>query len=300
MQEHVAIDVNPGPSGSSASSPTTSPSSTPSPSLPCAPQTHTPQCPPPSALHPSRRQTRSRRETRATAVRGAGGEGNLGRPGQDGVWVSRAPGLCGRAGGTVPRGQEQEELTCVPPPSAALGTEFTLPFDADNSALHCMAHRAKGLKPPASGSLDTYVKANLLPGASKASQLRTRTAGHVGAGLGRDVTYHGLTQDAGRRTLQLVCEDPRLQPRCPCVCPCGSWCPAEPGASACVWRSGGRCPRTLPQEELDVGPAAGLPANRILGYVWEKRPSRPPPGLLLEAPGRVWQKVPASQRGEEN
>lgn len=78
-------------------------------------------------------------------------------------------------------------------PLAALGTlEFTLLFDADNSTLHCTAHRAKvrmgrgsmgggpgpqacltltvssqGLKPPASGSVDTYVKANLLPGASK-------------------------------------------------------------------------------------------------------------------------------------
>lgn len=76
---------------------------------------------------------------------------------------------------------------------AALGTlEFTLLFDVDNSALHCTAHRAKvrmglrglwavglshrsaphpvssqGLKPPASGSMDTYIKANLLPGASK-------------------------------------------------------------------------------------------------------------------------------------
>lgn len=76
-------------------------------------------------------------------------------------------------------------------PLATLGTlEFTLLFDADNSALHCTAHCAKvrigqgspghgpqacpiftlsfqGLKPPASGSVDTYVKANLLPGASK-------------------------------------------------------------------------------------------------------------------------------------
>ncbi|XP_063083699.1 double C2-like domain-containing protein gamma isoform X3 [Cavia porcellus] len=101
--------------------------------------------------------------------------------------------------------------------STALGTlEFTLLFDADNSALHCTAHRAKGLKPPASGSVDTYVKANLLPGASKASQLRTRTIrGTRGPVWEETLTYHGFTrQDARRKTLRLcVCEDPWLPRR---------------------------------------------------------------------------------------
>ncbi|XP_040606229.1 double C2-like domain-containing protein gamma isoform X1 [Mesocricetus auratus] len=101
--------------------------------------------------------------------------------------------------------------------STALGTlEFTLLFDADNSALHCTAHRAKGLKPPASGSVDTYVKANLLPGASKASQLRTRTVrGTRGPVWEETLTYHGFTrQDAGRKTLRLcVYEDSRLRRR---------------------------------------------------------------------------------------
>ncbi|KAM9081250.1 LOW QUALITY PROTEIN: double C2-like domain-containing protein gamma [Megaptera novaeangliae] len=94
--------------------------------------------------------------------------------------------------------------------STTLGTlEFTLLFDTDNSTLHCTAHRAKGLKPPASGSVDTYVKANLLPGASKASQPRTRTV----RGTRRPVweETHGFTlQDAWRKTLRLcVWEDPR-------------------------------------------------------------------------------------------
>ncbi|KAF6103052.1 hypothetical protein HJG60_004012 [Phyllostomus discolor] len=101
--------------------------------------------------------------------------------------------------------------------STALGTlEFTLLFDADNSALHCTAHRAKGLRPPASGSVDTYVKANLLPGASKASQLRTRTVrGTRGPVWEETLTYHGFTrQDAERKTLRLcVCEDPWLRRR---------------------------------------------------------------------------------------
>ncbi|XP_042637443.1 double C2-like domain-containing protein gamma [Orycteropus afer afer] len=94
--------------------------------------------------------------------------------------------------------------------------EFTLIFDQDNSALHCTAHCAKGLKPPASGSVDAYVKANLLPGASKASQLRTRTVrGTRGPVWEETLTYHGFTlQDARRKTLRLcVCEDPRLRRR---------------------------------------------------------------------------------------
>ncbi|XP_062949973.1 double C2-like domain-containing protein gamma isoform X2 [Cynocephalus volans] len=101
--------------------------------------------------------------------------------------------------------------------STALGTlKFTLLFDADNSALHCTAHCAKGLKSPASGSVDTYVKANLLPGPSKASQLRTRTVrGTRGPIWEETLTYHGFTrQDAGHKTLRLcVCEDPRLRRR---------------------------------------------------------------------------------------
>ncbi|XP_039696609.1 double C2-like domain-containing protein gamma isoform X1 [Pteropus medius] len=101
--------------------------------------------------------------------------------------------------------------------STALGTlEFTLLFDADSSTLHCTAHRAKGLKPPASGSVDTYVKANLLPGASKASQLRTHTVrGTRGPVWEETLTYYGFTrQDAGRKTLRLcVCEDPRMRRR---------------------------------------------------------------------------------------
>nr|XP_054097107.1 double C2-like domain-containing protein gamma [Callithrix jacchus]XP_054097108.1 double C2-like domain-containing protein gamma [Callithrix jacchus] len=101
--------------------------------------------------------------------------------------------------------------------STALGTlEFTLLFDADNSALHCTAHRAKGLKPLASGSMDTYVKANPLPGASKASQLRTRTVRATKVTVWEEtLTYHGFTrQDAAGKTLRLcVCEDPWFRRR---------------------------------------------------------------------------------------
>nr|XP_017529664.2 double C2-like domain-containing protein gamma isoform X1 [Manis javanica]XP_036858310.1 double C2-like domain-containing protein gamma isoform X1 [Manis javanica] len=118
---------------------------------------------------------------------------------------------------TAPQQQPNPEPEGDSDDSTALGIlEFTLLFDADNSALHCTAHCAKGLKPPASGSVDTYVKANLLPGASKASQLQTRTVrGSRRPVWEETLTYHGFThQDAGRKTLRLcVCEDPRLRRR---------------------------------------------------------------------------------------
>ncbi|XP_010634095.1 double C2-like domain-containing protein gamma [Fukomys damarensis] len=134
--------------------------------------------------------------------------------------VPRTPDLlpaAAPANRSTPQRQHDPEPEADSDDSTALGTlEFTLLFDADNSTLHCTAHRAKGLKPPASGSVDTYVKANLLPGASKASQLRTRTVrGTRGPVWEETLTYHGFThQDAGRKTLRLcVCEDPRLRRR---------------------------------------------------------------------------------------
>ncbi|XDB66129.1 hypothetical protein AB1E18_019439 [Capra hircus] len=118
---------------------------------------------------------------------------------------------------SAPQPQPDPEPEADSDDSTALGTlEFTLLFDVDSSTLHCTAHRAKGLKPPASGSVDTFVKANLLPGASKASQLRTHTVrGTRGPVWEETLTYHGFTlQDTRCKTLRLcVCEDPWLRRR---------------------------------------------------------------------------------------
>ncbi|XP_055210610.1 double C2-like domain-containing protein gamma isoform X2 [Gorilla gorilla gorilla] len=62
--------------------------------------------------------------------------------------------------------------------------------------------------------MDAYVKANLLPGASKASQLRTRTVRGTRVPVWEEtLTYHSFTrQDAACKTLRLyVCEDPWLR-----------------------------------------------------------------------------------------
>uniref|UniRef100_A0A2I3T121 Double C2 domain gamma n=1 Tax=Pan troglodytes TaxID=9598 RepID=A0A2I3T121_PANTR len=89
----------------------------------------------------------------------------------------------------------------------------TLSSAQPGGGVGCPYHLA-GLKPLASGSADAYVKANLLPGASKASQLRTRTVQGTRVPVWEEtLTYHGFTrQDAECKTLRLcVCEDPWLQ-----------------------------------------------------------------------------------------
>ncbi|KAM8812736.1 LOW QUALITY PROTEIN: double C2-like domain-containing protein gamma [Rhynchonycteris naso] len=132
--------------------------------------------------------------------------------------------------------------------SAALGTlEFTLLFDVDNSSLHCIAH-CQGLRPPASGSTDTYVKANLLPGISKASQLWTRTVRGTRGPTEKTLTYHGFTfWEAKHKTLWL----------CVCVCVC-----------VCVWARGcsqRRVPPPNPPGELQV-PLRKLVPNQAQSF----------------------------------
>lgn len=200
--------------------------------------------------------------------------------------------------------------------STALGTpEFTLLFDADNSALHCRAHRAK-VRLGAERGLGHSLTMSLLPAGTQATGLRLpghlrpsqpaargqqagwgrARCGSAGAGLEGGTQLPRL-HPPGRRAQDpaavCVCEDPR--PRGSCGCRCRSWSPAAPGAPAWAWRSRGRprgrrawtrpgaCPcmsagvpasahGTLPQEELDAGMAAGLPADRILGYVFPASP----------------------------
>ncbi|XP_051820015.1 double C2-like domain-containing protein gamma isoform X2 [Antechinus flavipes] len=116
----------------------------------------------------------------------------------------------------LPLGPEQEQDGDSDDSTALGSLEFTLLLDQQNCVLHCTIHRAKGLKPLDSGSIDTFVKANLLPGMSKASQLRTRTVrASRGPHWDETLTYHGFTcQDAGRKTLRLcVCEESRLRRR---------------------------------------------------------------------------------------
>ncbi|KAK7929002.1 hypothetical protein WMY93_005397 [Mugilogobius chulae] len=96
-----------------------------------------------------------------------------------------------------------------------LGTlEFTLHFDQDNNCLHCTINKAKGLKAMDSNGLaDPYVKLHLLPGASKANKLRTKTLKNtLNPVWNETLVYHGITAaDMTTKTLRLcVCDMDRL------------------------------------------------------------------------------------------
>ncbi|NXA35347.1 DOC2B protein, partial [Eudromia elegans] len=100
-----------------------------------------------------------------------------------------------------PEGYESDDCT-------ALGTlDFSLLYDQENSALHCTISKAKGLKPmDHNGLADPYVKLHLLPGASKANKLRTKTLRNtLNPSWNETLTYYGITdEDMIRKTLRWV------------------------------------------------------------------------------------------------
>ncbi|ERE67947.1 double C2-like domain-containing protein beta-like protein [Cricetulus griseus] len=99
---------------------------------------------------------------------------------------------------------------------AALGTlDFSLLYDQENNALHCTISKAKGLKPmDHNGLADPYVKLHLLPGASKANKLRTKTLRNtLNPTWNETLTYYGITdEDMIRKTLRIsVCDEDKFR-----------------------------------------------------------------------------------------
>ncbi|XP_051995719.1 double C2-like domain-containing protein alpha isoform X2 [Xyrauchen texanus] len=97
----------------------------------------------------------------------------------------------------------------------ALGTlEFELRYERATSSLHCTIIRAKGLKPmDFNGLSDPYVKLHLLPGACKANKLKTKTVRNsLNPVWNETLTYIGITEeDMHRKTLRLsVCDEDKL------------------------------------------------------------------------------------------
>ncbi|XP_029467314.1 double C2-like domain-containing protein beta [Rhinatrema bivittatum] len=97
-----------------------------------------------------------------------------------------------------------------------LGTlDFSLLYDQENSALHCTISKAKGLKPmDHNGLADPYVKLHLLPGASKANKLRTKTLRNtLNPTWNETLTYYGITdEDMIRKTLRIsVCDEDKFR-----------------------------------------------------------------------------------------
>ncbi|XP_036435539.1 double C2-like domains, delta [Colossoma macropomum] len=110
---------------------------------------------------------------------------------------------------------EEKELADSDDDDTYLGTlEFSLLFDQENNSLHCTIHKAKGLKAMDSNGLaDPYVKLHLLPGASKANKLRTKTLKNtLNPVWNETLVYHGITAaDMTTKTLRLcVCDMDRL------------------------------------------------------------------------------------------
>ncbi|XP_066491732.1 double C2-like domain-containing protein beta [Tiliqua scincoides] len=98
----------------------------------------------------------------------------------------------------------------------ALGTlDFSLLYDQENNALHCTINKAKGLKPmDHNGLADPYVKLHLLPGASKANKLRTKTLRNtLNPTWNETLTYYGITdEDMIRKTLRVsVCDEDKFR-----------------------------------------------------------------------------------------
>ncbi|XP_048848373.1 double C2-like domain-containing protein alpha isoform X2 [Brienomyrus brachyistius] len=94
--------------------------------------------------------------------------------------------------------------------------EFSLLYRRHTSSLHCTILRAKGLKPmDFDGLADPYVKLHLLPGACKANKLKTRTVHNcLNPAWNETLTYWGITEeDMHRKTLRIsVCDEDRLAP----------------------------------------------------------------------------------------
>nr|XP_057942298.1 double C2-like domain-containing protein beta isoform X2 [Doryrhamphus excisus] len=100
--------------------------------------------------------------------------------------------------------------------STTLGTlDFSLLYDQENNALHCTINKAKGLKPmDHNGLSDPYVKLHLLPGASKANKLRTKTLHNtLNPVWSETLTYYGITdEDMVRKTLRIsVCDEDKFR-----------------------------------------------------------------------------------------
>ncbi|NWH56629.1 DOC2B protein, partial [Geococcyx californianus] len=113
-----------------------------------------------------------------------------------------------------PEGYESDDCT-------TLGTlDFSLLYDQENNALHCTINKAKGLKPmDHNGLADPYVKLHLLPGASKANKLRTKTLRNtLNPTWNETLTYYGITdEDMIRKTLRASLTLGRWVSSCSCV-----------------------------------------------------------------------------------
>ncbi|KAM6951343.1 double C2-like domain-containing protein alpha [Aplochiton taeniatus] len=196
IQEHMAIDVCPGPIRPirqiSAYFPRLSPTSSVSEPLSPNPGGF------PAALSPGSSGP-------GGGAAGGGGGGLL------------LPGAAG--GGTLSTMSSMDTSieidSCDSDDNTALGTlEFDLLYERATSSLHCTVLKGKGLKPmDFNGLADPYVKLHLLPGACKANKLKTKIVRNtLNPVWNETLTYLGITEeDMYRKTLRVsVCDEDKL------------------------------------------------------------------------------------------
>ncbi|XP_070846347.1 double C2-like domain-containing protein alpha [Chaetodon trifascialis] len=205
IQEHMAIDVCPGPIRPirqiSAYFPRLSPTS--SFSEPLSPN----QVPAPTALSPSN-------AGQGGGAVGGGGEGG----GSSSLLSPLLPGAAGGGGSLSAMSSMDTSIeidSCDSDDNTSLGTlEFDLLYERATSSLRCTVLRAKGLKPmDFNGLADPYVKLHLLPGACKANKLKTKTVRNtLNPVWNETLTYCGITEeDMYRKTLRVsVCDEDKL------------------------------------------------------------------------------------------
>ncbi|XP_059829198.1 double C2-like domain-containing protein beta isoform X2 [Hypanus sabinus] len=131
--------------------------------------------------------------------------------------VDKLFGAYGAASAISPKPEEEAEPEGYESDdSTTLGTlDFSLLYDQENNALHCSINKAKGLKSmDHNGLADPYVKLHLLPGASKANKLRTKTLRNtLNPVWNETLTYYGITdEDMIRKTLRVsVCDEDKFR-----------------------------------------------------------------------------------------
>nr|XP_057918345.1 double C2-like domain-containing protein alpha [Doryrhamphus excisus]XP_057918347.1 double C2-like domain-containing protein alpha [Doryrhamphus excisus] len=198
IQEHMAIDVCPGPIRPirqiSAYFPRLSPTS--SFSEPLSPN-----------------------QTAAAAALSPGSAGQVGAGGGSSGLLSPLLAAGSGGGGSLSAmssiDTSIEVDSCDSDDNTSLGTlEFDLLYERATSSLHCTVLKAKGLKPmDFNGLSDPYVKLHLLPGACKANKLKTKTVRNTLNPIWNEtLTYYGITEeDMYRKTLRVsVCDEDKL------------------------------------------------------------------------------------------
>ncbi|XP_030218105.1 LOW QUALITY PROTEIN: double C2-like domain-containing protein beta [Gadus morhua] len=209
IQEHMAIDVCPGPiqpiKQISDYFPRYPRGLPPQAVVAAAAAASPPQPQRPARARPGPRAPTCPRRRAAPRRQGPAGAGPT-RTATPASWTAPAP----------PPEEEPDVEGYDSDDSTTLGTlDFSLLYDQENNALHCTINKARGLKPmDHNGLSDPYVKLHLLPGASKANKLRTKTLRNTLHPVWSEtLTYYGITdEDMVRKTLRIsVCDEDKFR-----------------------------------------------------------------------------------------